>query len=76
MRSLKGSEEWEEHQAQGGQGQHFRSRKRRPLRKQGRGQKDTWEYQENRRVENVYRLKEGEGDGRQMENPGVFREDE
>lgn len=44
--------------------QHFRIRKRRPLRKQGRS------------LKNVYRLNEGkETVNREMENPGVIRDD-
>lgn len=31
------------------------------------------EYQEDRRLEHIYRLNEREGDSKQMKNPGVYR---
>ena len=39
-------------------------------------QKHTQEYQENRRCNNVYRQNEGEETvNREMENPGIVRDD-
>lgn len=51
-------------------------RERGPLKKQESSQKDTWEYQENKRTENVYRPNE-RGDSKQRDGKsGVIRDDE